>query len=151
MSRYLPSLAVSGTGLPHDPVRYGYYQFEIPIMGGTGQGLGVTLANSPPAFFSFGYNEFGAADEFIPIPGMVGPLGVNFWYSFGLGVHDWDGNPFNPEPTLGGINFAKVVAPSDFINIMDTSPEGRDDPWVSPWEHHPAQLLRRYGGARSEP
>ena len=148
VTRFIPGLAVSGSGVAHDPMKYGYLEKEVPIMGGNGTGLGVTLANSPPAFFSYGYNEFGAVDEFIPIPNR--PSG--HYYSFGLGPHDWEGVTPNPEPTLAGINFAKVQNPANFINMMDSSPEGRDDPWVSPWYHHPENLpSTRHGGGRSQP
>ena len=139
------------SSVPHNPKNYGYNDNEIPILGGGGTGFGISGVTNP-AFFSYGYNEFGAVDEFRTLrPAVSGPNGlVNFWASFGLGPHDWSYTSFNPEPTLDGINFAKVQLPADFINIMDSSPEGRDDPWVSPWQHHPENLpSTRHGGGNA--
>lgn len=155
-NRVLPALA-GMTGI-NDPTLFGYREKEVPIMGGAG---GVIQNQVGPIFFSYGYNEFGGVDEFVPIPGRAGPPSAPpSYYCFGLGVHDWaglnwggSGGPIvgmSPEPTLGGQNFAKVQNPAEFFCIMDTSPEGRDDALVSPWIHHPELLpSSRHGGGRS--
>ena len=146
------TVATPLTNTISDPVRFGYRPFEVPVMGSV-YAAGFNVSNSPTAqFFSYGYNEFGGIDEFRRIPGTaIGAGGQNRYYCFGLGVHDWAGVAVDPEPTIGGQNFAKVVQPADFIMIMDVSPEGRDDSWVTPWTHHPQQLpSSRHGGGSSQ-
>ncbi len=143
-NRTLASLSIVGSS---DPVNFGYKEKEVPIMGGA---TGIVQNQVGPIFFSYGYNEFGGVDEFVPIPGRQPSPGQAFYYCFGLGVHDWSGAAIDPEPTIGGQNFAKVQNPAEFLTIMDSSPEGRDDALISPWTHHPELLpSSRHGGGRS--
>jgi prepilin-type N-terminal cleavage/methylation domain-containing protein/prepilin-type processing-associated H-X9-DG protein len=138
----------TGAAAAYNPTKYGYGEKEIPIMGGLGNGMGVNAGTMGFPFFSYAYNEFGAVDEWQSMRPPV--AGQAFWASFGLGPHDYSFQTFNPEPTLDGINFAKVQLPADFINMMDASPEARDDAWASPWQHHPENLpSTRHGGGRS--
>ncbi len=146
-----PNWPLMGTNGRDNPINFGYRDGELPLMGGTSGS--ITIANGP-SFFSYGYNELGPTDEFLQSrPGVSnGGTFQQFYHSYGLGAHDYSGYAISPEPTYGGLRFSTVVNPAEFINITDGSPEGRDDPWVSPWQHHPENLpSSRHGGGRSQP
>lgn len=143
------SWPLMGPGGRDNPERFGYRAGELPFMGGT---AGSIIVANGPSYFSYGYNEIGPTEEFMVIRPMTNLNGQNqsYYANYGLGAHDYSEWPISPEPTYGGLRFSTAVNPAEFINIMDTSPEGRDDALVSPWEHHNQTLpSSRHGGGRN--
>jgi len=108
------------------PKYYGYHdETEVPLFA--------------DKFFTYGYNEAGVEE-----------LTDTGW---GLGQHVWNRDPvelaiIKGRPSWksywGEVPQNKVQFPSDMYAIMDTSPEGRDDPLVQPQQTgHPNNMPSR--------
>lgn len=119
---------------------FGYEQDEIMVVHRGGR---FDRADPENGFsvFSFGWNESGTADNFVPdtrIPGAT--------LSLGLGMHAHPKASFNsPDAATRreaisqyGPPLHEIREPSNMIAVTDSFVDGDNDPWVSPLSSYSA-------------
>lgn len=141
----------SGRFTPRRPTAYGYLDGELPLIrGGDNYPIG-----SPEAYFSYGYNQqgvFGSARAWAYQPGPR-DLGI---VTLGLG---WLDHSFAPPNTIlwpnwDGQRLSSLVMPDQFIAFADSSPEGRCDAEITPWNQsvqgYDSIVSTRHGGGKPD-